>query len=91
MTLHRLFLAICALVILASSIGNAQELKCSFQLNSQKIQGTNRNVFNTLQSAVYEFINNNPWTPHKFAENERIECTLILTLNEQNGDEYTVS
>jgi hypothetical protein len=66
----------------------AQELKCSFQLNSQKIQGTNRNVFNTLQTAVYEFLNNTPWTQHKYAENERIECTLILTLNEQSGDEY---
>lgn len=68
--------------------GHAQELKCSFQLNSQKIQGTNRNVFNTLQSSVYEFLNNTPWTTNKFAENERIECTLILTLNEQSGDEY---
>jgi hypothetical protein len=45
-------------------------------------------VFNTLQSSVYEFINNTPWTQHKFSENERIECTLILTLNEQSGDEY---
>ena len=88
MTLRRSFLALCALVLLAPIVGSAQELKCSFQLNSQKIQGTNRNVFNTLQSAVYEFINNTPWTPHKFAENERIECTLILTLNEQSGDEY---
>ena len=61
----------------------AQELKCSFQLNSQKLQGTNRNVFNTLQTSVYEFLNNTPWTSHKFAE-----CTLILTLNEQSGDEY---
>lgn len=68
--------------------GQAQELKCSFQLNSQKLQGTNRNVFNTLQTAVYEFLNNTPWTTYKFAENERIECTLILTLNEQSGDEY---
>jgi len=81
-------LALVGLLFSSPAYVNAQELKCSFQLNSQKIQGTNRNVFNTLQTAVYEFLNNTPWTQHKYSENERIECTLILTLNEQNGDEY---
>ena len=88
MTLRHILLVSFAWLCLLSFSSQAQELKCSFQLNSQKIQGTNRNVFNTLQSAVYEFINNTPWTQHKYAENERIECTLILTLNEQSGDEY---
>ena len=88
MTLRNLLLVSFGWLCLLSFSSQAQELKCSFQLNSQKIQGTNRNVFNTLQSAVYEFINNTPWTQHKYAENERIECTLILTLNEQSGDEY---
>ncbi len=88
MMLRNLLLALLPLTCLCPVVSEAQELKCSFQLNSQKIQGTNRNVFNTLQSSVYEFINNTPWTQHKFSENERIECTLILTLNEQSGDEY---
>lgn len=88
MMLRNLLLALIPLTYICPVVSEAQELKCSFQLNSQKIQGTNRNVFNTLQSSVYEFINNTPWTQHKFSENERIECTLILTLNEQSGDEY---
>ncbi len=68
---------------------HAQELNCTISVNSSKIQGTNRNVFNTMQRAMYEFVNNTKWTPNVFAENERIECSVIITLNEQIGsDEY---
>lgn len=67
----------------------AQEMKCNVQINSQKIQGTNRNVFTTMQTALYEFVNSTQWTNYVFSENERIEGSLIITLNEQLGsDEY---
>lgn len=68
---------------------SAQELNCSLQVNSQKIQGTNRSVFEEMQRTLYEFMNNTAWTPHTFATDERIECTVMLTLTEQLGsDEY---
>lgn len=66
-----------------------QELRCNVQINSQKIQGTNRQLFQTLQTAVYEFMNNTPWTNHIYGQDERIECNVMLTLNEQIGsDEF---
>ena len=55
------------------------------QINSQKIQGTNRQLFQTLQTAIYEFMNNTSWTNHIYGQDERIECTVSLTLNEQIG------
>jgi hypothetical protein len=68
---------------------NAQELKCNIQVNSQKIQGTNRTVFQTLQTAIYEFMNNTAWTNHVYGIDERIECNIMLNLTEQLGsDEY---
>ncbi len=70
-------------------LGQAQELKCNIQINSQKIQGTNRSVFEAMQKSLYEFLNNTKWTDHAYQEGERIEYTVILTLNEQVGsDEY---
>lgn len=83
-------LLLCAIIIaLFATMPRAQELNCSVVINSDKIQGTNRSVFNTMQQAVYEFINNTKWTPNLFGENERIECSIIITLNEQVGsDEY---
>ncbi len=80
-----------ALLALALPVlpAGGQELKCNIQINSQKIQGTNRNVFQTMQSALYEFLNSTQWTEHVYSESERIECTMIFTLNEQVGsDEY---
>ncbi len=70
----------------------AQELKCNIQINSQKIQGTNRNVYQTLQTALYEFLNNTSWTNHIYGIDERIECNFVINLNEQSGsDEYNAT
>lgn len=67
----------------------AQELRCNIQVNSQKIQGTNRTVFQTLQTAIYEFMNNTAWTNHVYGFDERIECNIMLNITEQLGsDEY---
>jgi hypothetical protein len=42
-----------------------------------------------MQTAIYEFMNNTNWTNHVYGQDERIECTIMLTLNEQIGsDEY---
>jgi len=76
-------------LVLVTFVSNAQELKCNIQINSQKIQGTNRNVYQTLQTALYEFLNNTSWTNHIYGIDERIECNFVINLNEQIGsDEY---
>jgi len=68
---------------------SSQELKCNIQVNSQKIQGTNRTVFQTLQTSIYEFMNNTSWTNHIYSIDERIECNIMINISEQIGsDEY---
>jgi hypothetical protein len=59
----------------------AQELKCTVQLNSQKISGVDPSTFQTLQSAMTEFMNQRAWTTDVFAPEERIECSLYITLD----------
>jgi hypothetical protein len=77
------------LLIALPTLAYQQELRCNVQINSQKIQGTNRQLFQTLQTAVYEFMNNTTWTNHIYGQDERIECNVMLTLNEQIGsDEF---
>lgn len=63
----------------------AQELNCQVQLNHQQIQGTNTQVFQTLQAAIYEFMNNRTWTDHAYNNDERIECSIMINLTEQIG------
>lgn len=70
----------------------SQEINCSIQVSHQKIQGTNVEVFKTLQKELYEFINNRNWTEHIYDNekyDERIECSILINLNEQvSSDEY---
>jgi hypothetical protein len=69
----------------------SQELRCNIQVNSSQIQGTNKQVFQTLQTAIYEFMNNTAWTNHVYTNEERIECNIMITLQDHSGDEFTGS
>jgi DNA-binding NtrC family response regulator len=64
-----------------------QELNCNVQIVTQQIQGTNKQVFQTMQEAIYEFMNNTAWTSNVFELEERIECTMLFNLQEQIGDD----
>lgn len=64
----------------------AQELNCQVEVNSQSIQGTNKSVFETLQTAISEYFNDRKWTNAQFAPNEKIDCRFFLTVKEYDND-----
>lgn len=67
----------------------AQELRCNISISAAKIQGANKTVFETMQSDLYEFMNNRKWTDHHYAMDERIECNFFINLDEQlSSDEF---
>ena len=80
------------MVILAGMLAiqaGAQELNCNVQVVSQQVQGTNKQVFETLQNAIYEFMNNRVWTNHVYTVEERIECNFMFNITEQiSADEF---
>jgi hypothetical protein len=75
------------LLMFAALSAEAQEFRCSIQISSQQIQGTNRQVFQTLQGAVNEFVNSRAWTGYKFSNNERIECSMLFNITEMVGSD----
>lgn len=76
--------------LLAVSVVNAQELNCNVQVNSDKIEGTNKQVFQTLQKSISEYVNSIRWTGMTFAQTEKIECNMTIILNKVTTDnEYT--
>ena len=76
-------------LLLFSYLLAGQELRCNVQIVSQQIQGTNKQVFQTLQNAIYEFMNNRVWTNHVYSSEERIECSLMFNIREQlSADEF---
>lgn len=64
----------------------AQELNCRVVVNSDKIQGTNKEVFNTLQTAITEYMNDTKFTSVQLSTVERIECTLQFIVSEYTDE-----
>ena len=59
----------------------AQELNPTLTINTSKIQGTDKDVFQSLESAVKDLLSHQVWTEYHFAENERIQCNFNLVVN----------
>lgn len=66
---------------------HAQELDARLSINSSKI-GTqvDRKIFQTLQTALTNFINNRKWTNSTFQPQEKIKCSFLITI-----DDYSAS
>jgi len=77
------------LIILCLAVAlplQAQELNVRISVNSDRIQGTNRNVFTALELSLNQFINGTRWSSTTFASNERIECSFTVVILEQPTD-----
>ena len=68
---------------------HAQELKCTVTVNSDKIEGSNKQVFETLKTSIEEYMNNNRWTNMSYAEFEKIECSMMILVNKVDGNLYS--
>ncbi|MDP4270731.1 MAG: DUF4835 family protein [Bacteroidota bacterium] len=68
------------MLVLGLATLSAQELNCRIQFNTDKIQGTNKQVFTTLQGALMDFMNNKKWTNASFTQLEKIDCSFVITV-----------
>ncbi len=77
------------LIFILSANSFAQELRCNVTVSSTRIQGSNKNLFRTMQSDLYEFMNNRKWTDHVYSYDEKIKCNILIRLDEQiSVDEF---
>ncbi len=75
--------------LLSAAALSGQELYCNVQVSAQKIQGSNREIFQSMQRDIYEFMNSMVWTDNVFSFSERIECNLLINLDDQlSADEF---
>ncbi len=66
----------------------AQELNCDLRVNAQLTGNENVQVFRTLEKQLREFVNNTRWTNRNFSTQERINCSMIITVNDYNSDVF---
>jgi hypothetical protein len=68
--------------------GNAQELNCIVTVATPQIESSDKKIYETLQAAIYEFMNSKKWTNYNFATEERIECTILITISDRSADVF---
>lgn len=71
------------------SLSQAQQLNCTVTVNSQRLSNANQQVFKTLQSSLTEFVNKTDWTGQALKQNEKINCSMYITLSSNNSDQFT--
>ncbi|MBR6438997.1 MAG: DUF4835 family protein [Bacteroidales bacterium] len=67
----------------------AQELNFTVTVNSKQVGGTDQRMYEALQEAMTNFLNNTNWTNVKFEEYERIEGTMVLVVKSRTGNSIT--
>lgn len=82
--MHR-FLLLYSFIMLALNI-SAQELSCQLEVNTSGIQGTNKEIFTRLENSMTEYLNSTGFTKTRIAPGERINCRMMLTVNEYADD-----
>ena len=65
--------------------GFSQELNFNVRINAQKLQTVDVKVFATLEQSIVEFLNNQKWTNDIFEPEERINCNVVLTIQEETS------
>jgi hypothetical protein len=81
-------LVLITVIILAKNV-TAQEFLCNVQIQSPRIQGIDKSIFDAMRTSIFEFMNNRKWSNYNFKIEERIECTMVITIDEAiSSDEF---
>lgn len=78
-------------VFFSFGFARAQELNCTVKINVDKVAGTNVQVFKTLEKSLTDFVNKTTWTTQKVKNNERIDCSMFITINEFSSNQFKAS
>jgi Domain of unknown function (DUF4835) len=71
-------------ILLISSLSiTAQELNCTVTVNSDRIRGSNRTIFVTLQNTISEYLNATKWTNRTVKPFEKIKCAVSIFILDQ--------
>jgi hypothetical protein len=82
------FLLILAGLMPATTL-TAQELKCDVRVNANQVEGSDRTIFQNLQTALYEFLNNTKFTDINIRQSEKIECSILINVRSRDNDYFT--
>ena len=79
------------LLVMFTFSATAQELNCTVKLSYDRITDANTQIFRTLERSLSDFVNNTRWTTRNFERDERIECTMYITLSAYDSNFFTAT
>ncbi len=75
------------LALVVSNVLFSQEFRISISVNAAQIQGTDKEIFRTIQEVLNEFVNQRKWTNKTYEEFEKIEGSISINIKEHSTQE----
>lgn len=73
------------LLSFSTSSVKTQEINAEVQVNYSQIDGSNTQVFNTLEKSLKDFINNTSWTGRKLNDYEKVRANFAIIITQRQG------
>jgi hypothetical protein len=81
-----------AAIMLFATVVKSQELNCQITVMTPQIQASDKSIYDKLQTDLRDFLNNKKWTNDEFLNQERIECSIVITISDRpSTDEFKAS
>ena len=79
------------LLLFFVGVVQAQQLNCTIQINSSKVANANQQIFKNLKTSITDFVNKTDWTGDEYKQNEKIECSMVITINSYDSNQFTAT
>ena len=76
------------LFILFSCFSFTQVLDCKVSVNADLVDQTNSQIFETLERELNEFINTTSWVDIRSEDYNKINCTMLITIENYANNEF---
>ena len=76
------------LLFFVVALSQGQELNCTVVVNYDKLPNANPQLFKNLEKSINDFVNKTAWTEKSYKDNEKISCSMFITLNAYDSNNY---
>ena len=77
------------LLVFVFGFVQSQQLNCTVNVNADKAASTNTQIFKTLEKSLTEFVNKTDWTGVTFKQEEKINCSMFITVTAYDSNQFT--
>jgi len=74
--------------LLFTTVVSAQEFMATVTVDYAQVQGSNNQVFQTLEKSLRDFINTTKWTEGRYKIHEKIEANFLVIVTGREGSNY---